>query len=144
MSSLPHNYAVTVSAEADSSVSISSEGLPDFNVMPPSQFGGPGDQWSPEDLLMASLASCLVLSFRAVASASRLEWQNLNVACTGQLDKVDRVVKFTQVDITAELTVLSADDLEKGKKLLEKAEATCFISNTLTAEIHLSPRVSSL
>ena len=37
-------------------------------------FDGPGDAWSPEQLLLAAVEACFLLTFRAVAQASRLEF----------------------------------------------------------------------
>lgn len=141
MMQFPHSYEVVASADSESSVATTKEGLPALSVMPPREFDGPGDQWSPEDLLMASLSSCLVLSFKAIAKASRFEWQSIKANASGSLDKVDRTVKFTKATITVDLTVKSNDDIEKGHALLQKAEATCFVSNSLNVEIHLEPSV---
>ena len=137
MQQLPHSYSTSVSADPQQPVSITAEGLPGLSAAPPSQFGGPGDVWSPEELLMASLSSCFVLSFRAIASMSKLDWSALDVTADGELDKVDRVMKFTRVQLTARLKVGPGVDRSKAEDCLQKAEASCFISNTLNCDIHL-------
>jgi hypothetical protein len=38
----------------------------------PAEFGGPGDQWSPESLLAGAIASCFALTFRFVARAQKV------------------------------------------------------------------------
>lgn len=141
MSQLPHSYEMQATAETEGSVATQKTGLPTLSVMPPSEFGGPGDQWSPEDLLMAALSSCLVLSFKAIVKASKLEWQSIKVNVSGELDKVERVVKFTRVTINARLTIPSGGDIEKARSLLQKAEASCFVSNSLNAELQFEPEV---
>jgi peroxiredoxin-like protein len=144
MEQLPHTYNVEVSAKPDNAVSIVATDLPALAAAPPRQFGGPGDQWSPEDLLMASLASCFVLSFRAVANMNQLNWTDLKVEASGELDKVERVTRFTRVTISAYLIVGAEEDAGKAERFLQKAEASCFISNTLNCEIHLESEVSSV
>ncbi len=142
MEQLPHTYSASVAAKPEGAVQVSAAGVPTFDAAPPPQFGGPGDQWSPEDLLMASLSSCMVLSFRAIAGMNKLDWSDLQVVADGELDKVERYMKFTSVSVTAKLVIGAEEDLEKAEKLLHKAEASCFISNSLNCERALSCEVT--
>ena len=137
MQDLPHHYSVRVQGESESSLAASAENLPTLNLAPPAQFGGPGDQWSPEDLLMASVASCFVLSFRAIARASRLEWLSIDCDSRGELDRVDRLTQFTSVHTTVSLVIPAGEDESKARKLLEKAEAACLITNSMSATVSL-------
>ena len=143
MHDLPHRYTVSASSSVDGEVAISSDGLADVGSMPPPEFGGPGGYWSPETLLVAAVADCFVLSFRAIARVSRLEWQSLDCKVEGKLDRVDRVMRFTRFDVTAALTVPGDVDVAKAKRLLKKAEQACLITNSLIAESRLSATVSS-
>ena len=144
MKQLPHHYAVNASANPADSVAISATGLPTLKLAPPRQFDGPGDQWSPEDLLMASVSSCMVLSFKAIARTSKFEWSSIGVTANGKLDKSTDAIKFTEIHLQAMLTIPSEENFEKAGKLLEKAKATCFISNTLNCELSLDYKVSTL
>lgn len=142
MEQLPHTYSASVSAKPEAAVTISVDGLADIMAAPPRQFGGPGDKWSPEDLLMASLSSCFVLSFRAIANMNKFDWSSLEVTAAGELDKVERVTQFTRVQLKASLKVGADVDREKAEHFLQKAEASCFISNTLNCEIQLDSEIS--
>ena len=141
MQDLPHHYIVSASAKSDSNVTLSSHGLDDLDTAGPPEFGGPGDVWSPETLLVGAVADCLILSFRATARAARLEWESLRCEATGTLDKVERVTQFTGFDISAELTVPAGGDVAKAERLLEKAERHCLITNSMKAESRLTSRV---
>ena len=77
MQDLPHHYQVNASAEVDGNVVLKADDLPQIITAPPAEFGGPGDQWSPETLLVGAVANCFVLTFRAIARASKLDWSNL-------------------------------------------------------------------
>jgi organic hydroperoxide reductase OsmC/OhrA len=70
MQDFPHCYKIVASAGADGDLSIAGDGLDSISCAPPAEFGGPGNRWSPETLLVAAVGSCFVLSFRAIASAS--------------------------------------------------------------------------
>ena len=45
-------------------------GLPTLEFAAPPEFGGPGGIWSPEHLFVASVSSCLMTTFRSMASMS--------------------------------------------------------------------------
>ncbi|MBQ0725654.1 MAG: OsmC family protein [Cycloclasticus sp.] len=141
MSALPHQYKVSVAGKPDNTLIAQADHLPDLQVAAPSGFGGPGDQWSPEELLMAALANCLILSFRAITKASKFDWVSIECESNGTLDQVDHTIKFTQVNTKAKLIITSADDREKAKKLLHKAEDVCFISNSLSCASHFETEV---
>ena len=136
MKQLPHTYTINVVGQPDALPSVLSTDLPMMTMAPPKEFDGPGDKWSPEELLMASLSSCFILSFKAIARASKLEWEDLQCESSGILDKVERKVQFTQVFTKAILLIADKNDIEKADRLLRKAEETCFISNSLSSEQH--------
>ena len=116
--------------------------LSKLEIAAPKQFDGPGDKWSPEDLLVASVASCLILTFRAVATASKLEWSELSCEVKGTLERVDRKTLFSEIHIDASLKINSQQDEEKAAQLLEKAENSCLITNSLTSTTYLNTNVT--
>ncbi len=52
MHEFPHNYVVGAAAKSGGNITLSSPGLIDLESAAPAEFGGPGDQWSPETLLV--------------------------------------------------------------------------------------------
>lgn len=142
MQQLPHRYTVAATAQTDSNVELSSEGLPNIQSAPPAEFGGPGNLWSPETLLIAAIADCFVLSFKAIARASRFEWTTLTCNVEGTLDRVDSVTRFTEVSVHAALDAPAGSDERMAKRLLEKAERSCLITNSLNSDVHLQANVS--
>jgi organic hydroperoxide reductase OsmC/OhrA len=141
MQDLPHHYRVSADGEATGPVDVSSPGLPDISTAAPAEFGGPGDLWSPETLFAAAIADCFILSFRAISRASRTEWVRLRCDVDAVLDRVDRSTRFTRIVISATLTLPSGGDEAKALRLLEKAERSCLITNSLTAEVHLETAI---
>ena len=141
MHQLPHTYSVSATAETESIVSLSAPGVTTISSAPPVEFDGPGDQWSPESLLVAAVADCFILSFRGIARASRLDWSELDCHVDGILDRVDRGLQFTRFNVQASLTISSEDNRAKAEKLLHKAEQSCLVTNSLIAERHLEAHV---
>jgi peroxiredoxin-like protein len=138
----PHHYQVSGSATADSPVVLKADNLPEIVTAPPPEFGGPGDKWSPEALLMAAVADCFILSFRAIARASKLDWSDLQCSASGTLDRVERITQFTAISVEASLRVPAGMDIEKAEKLLHKAEQSCLITNSLIANSTLSTTIT--
>jgi organic hydroperoxide reductase OsmC/OhrA len=138
MESFPHHYRVAAAAAVDGDVELSSDRVPTLQSASPAAFGGPGDRWSPETLLVGAVADCFVLTFRAVARASNLRWTSLRCDVTGTLDRVDRTTQFTDLEVHARLAAAAGTDLGQAKRVLEKAEHGCLIANSLKAAIHLT------
>ena len=141
MQSYPHHYAVTANAAREGNVDLSSEGLAPISSAPPAEFGGPGDKWSPETLLVAAVADCFILTFRAIARASKLEWIALSCEVEGVLDRVDNVTRFTELKVHAALNVPAGTDEQHALRILEKSEHGCLITNSLSAKSQLEATV---
>jgi organic hydroperoxide reductase OsmC/OhrA len=137
----PHHYTVHASAEPTGDVPVTGVGLPALATAPPAEFDGPGDRWSPETLLCAAVADCFLLSFRAVARASKLDWNSLECRVEGKLDRVEGRSFFTEIVVHATLRVPSGTDQDRATRLLEKAEHVCLVSNSLVAQRRLDPTV---
>lgn len=141
MQDYPHHYVVKASGEPQSNVLIESEGLDSLVTAPPAQFGGPGNLWSPEELLSAAVADCFILTFKAIARASKLDWQSLSCEVDGILDRPEKNSLFTEFRLNVELTVPAGTDEAKALRLLEKAEQGCLITNSLKSEISLQAQI---
>lgn len=137
MHPFPHLYTVRAAAAPAGPVALESTGLPALPSDGPAEFDGPGTLWSPETLLTAALADCFVLSFRAVATASRFAWIALDCEAEGTLDRIERVTQFTGFRLRARLELPAGADESRARRLLEKAEQVCLISASLKAPIRL-------
>lgn len=141
MKDLPHHYSVAASVGADADVALTAAGIPSLRTASPAEFGGPGDRWSPETLLVGAVADCFILTFRAVARASAVRWTALHCTVTGTLDRVERATQFTAFDLSAELCVPPGTSVELARRALDKAERACLVANSLKAPVHLHANV---
>jgi organic hydroperoxide reductase OsmC/OhrA len=141
METLPHHYAVTASASESGDTATGARGLPELRVAAPAEFGGPGDRWSPETLLVAAVANCFILTFRAVAGAAHLPWTALVCHAHGTLDSIERVMQFTRVDLQVLLTLPQGVDPVRARRALERAERGCLVSRSLNAPVTLTADV---
>ena len=141
MHPFPHVYRARAVSRLEGDVELQSEGLEPILSRPPVQFGGQGDRWSPETLLCAALADCLLMTFRAIARASRVDWSALEVSVEGTLEREQGNSHFTHFAVEAVLRVPEGADLAAAERALHKAEAGCLISNSLKATRELRAQV---
>lgn len=142
MQPFPHVYRVTAKGAAAGRVILDHEGVAPIESAPPVEFGGPGDAWSPEGLLVAAIGDCFILTFRSVARASKLEWSDLAVRVEGTLERRDGVTAFTAFAVHANLGVTADVDEALARNALERAERGCLISNSLRGAVHLQTQLT--
>lgn len=143
MSEERHEYPVTVRwiSEKDGLLE-SADGLPPLPVAPPPQFGGRGEVWTPEHLLVGAVSSCLLSTFLAVAELSSLHVLSFEAPAVGTLERgADRRYRFALVEVHARVTVASQADAEKAARLFPKAEAACLITRSLSCPVLVHPRI---
>lgn len=131
MQPYPHHYEASALAGPSGDAVLSSQGLPDLPSAPPAEFDGPGDKWSPETLLLAAVADCYVLTFRAVARGAKLSYRDIRCTAKGKLDRQDRVTKFVEIQLDVTLTLPPEVEEEAALRACEKAERSCLISASL-------------
>src|SRR5262245_48451697 len=131
MQPYPHVYHASASRRGD--VELESGRLPSLRSASPAEFGGPGNRWSPETLLVAAVADCLVLTFRAIARSSNFAFESIRCDVAGRLDRVEKGVAFTDILVRAHLRLAPGTSADEARSLLTRAKRHCLITNSLTA-----------
>ena len=137
MQDYPHHYIVSAEAPKEGVIDVHSPGLESLPSAAPAEFDGPGDLWSPETFLVASVADCYILTFRAVSRAAKFEWNALSCEVDGVLDRVEKVTQFTDYYMKVVLNVPAGSDRKKAERLLHRSEQVCLVTNSLTGKCHL-------
>ena len=122
-------------------VTLRSAELEDIQSSAPPEFGGPAGNWSPETLFVAAIADCYILSFRAVANASKLEWSEIDCDAVGVLEKTTEGLWFPVIELAVTLRIPAGSDIARAERLLEKAEQVCLVSKSLRSEVRLQTEV---
>jgi organic hydroperoxide reductase OsmC/OhrA len=104
-------------------------------------FFGDTDRWNPEELLIAALAQCHMLSFLHVAADAGVVVTGYTDSAEGTLTldgsgsgRVTEVVLRPQVEVSGEVS----DDLEA---LHHRASELCFIANSVNFPVRHVPTV---
>ena len=145
----PHIYNVDIRWDKDRKGVMCSPELKSFassegciEVATPPEFpkGIPGI-WSPEHLFTASISSCLMTTFLAVAENSRLNFKAFSCGAKGKLEQVEGKFLMTEVILEPHVTIEDEGDRDKAIRILEKSEKACLISNSVKSRILLHPAV---
>jgi peroxiredoxin-like protein len=139
MTPLPHHYSVRLTGGLEGHATVTADGIPDLRSAPPLDFGGPGDAWSPEHLLLAAVETCFLFTLRAVATASKVGFTALEVRGEGTVDRVDGVTRFTEIVLRPRLVLVNGADRDRALRVLEKSEKSCLVSASLATPIRLEP-----
>jgi peroxiredoxin-like protein len=142
MKPLPHRYEVRIAGGPAGHATLASAGVPDLRTAAPADFDGPGDAWSPEQLLLAAVDACFLLTFRAIAQASRIEFASLAVEAEGIVDRANGGMRFTEIVLRPRVAIPAGVDTVRVRRALEKAEKTCLISASLSTPIRLEPEIA--
>lgn len=118
--------------------------LPKLEVDAPPEFKGHEGVWTPEHLFVASVNSCFMTTFLAIAENSKLEFAKFNTGAEGKLEKVEgQGLMITHITLRPQLVVKHRRDTERALRIFEKAERHCLISNSIRTETKLEAEVNS-
>jgi organic hydroperoxide reductase OsmC/OhrA len=118
---------------------LSAAGRPNIVVGSPPEFKGEPDVWAPEELLVGSLNTCMMLTFLTLAQRQGLTPVGYESEAEGLLDNVEGKYHITEVTIRPRVTLKSETELELARKSMESVDAHCFIANSINARITLTP-----
>jgi organic hydroperoxide reductase OsmC/OhrA len=118
---------------------LSAVGRPNIVVGSPPEFKGEPDIWAPEELLVGSLNTCMMLTFLTLAQARGLIPVGYEGEAEGLLENVEGRYRISQVTVRPRVTVKSEAELEPARAAMESVEAHCFIANSINATVTLIP-----
>ncbi|MBK9249936.1 MAG: OsmC family protein [Ignavibacteria bacterium] len=113
-----------------------------IEVATPPEFpkGIPGI-WSPEHLFTASVSSCLMTTFLAIAENFKLEFLRFSCKSKGKLDQVDGKFLMTEIILEPTVVIMHEKDRERAERVLQKSEAACLISNSIKSKVSMYPTI---
>jgi organic hydroperoxide reductase OsmC/OhrA len=97
---------------------------------------------NPEELLVAALSSCHMLTFLALAAYKGLIIDNYNDEAIGVVGKnAAGKMAVTQVTLRPKITFSgNQPDAQVLHEIHEKAHVNCFIANSVNTEVKVEPR----
>lgn len=119
---------------------VSTEGKSPIEGTADPAFLGTPDRWNPEELLVAALSQCHMLSFLALSAGA-------GVVVTGYTDSAIGVMReergrggrFTEVVLRPDVTVADPSMIDKAQELHQRAHEICFIANSVNFPVRHQP-----
>lgn len=123
---------------------VSASGKPELTVATPPEFrGGIEGVWSPEDLLVGSVASCYAVTLAAIAERRGLPLRTLEVRGAGDVTRrLDGRFCFTVVELEVILETDPGHEAE-ARFAAEAAEQACLVATSLDTPVHVEVDVRS-
>ncbi|WP_369431962.1 OsmC family protein [Glycomyces amatae] len=152
MSGREHHYDVTVRWTGDTGKGtaryleygrdhdITAPGKPLIKGSADPAFLGQSERWNPEDLLVASLAECHMLTYLALCARERIVVTAYEDRATGTMTEEGGASgRFTEVVLAPVVVVTDAAKAERAAELHHDANKTCFIANSVNFPVRHEP-----
>jgi peroxiredoxin-like protein len=134
-----HFYQVKVNWKENRKGLLSSDVLDEkITIATPPEFPkGETNIWTPEHYFVAAINGCLMTTFLAVAENFKLNFVDFESDAEGKLEMIDRKFMISEVVLKPIVTISNEADIDLAKKVVEKAENACLISNSIISTIKL-------
>jgi len=114
---------------------------PPLALSAPVQFHGDATRLSPEELFVASVASCQLLTYLALAGRAGIVVARYEDHPIGILAMADRRLRMTEVQLHPRITLAPGGDATKARALVDAAHDACFVANSITARVSIEPEI---
>lgn len=114
-------------------------GKPPLEGSSSSAFFGDDAKHNPEDLLVAALSSCHMLSFLSASARARLRIVAYEDRAEAVLSQQGANFRFTEAKLRPRITVAREEDLPKAREMNELARKICFVANAVNFPVRDEP-----
>ncbi|SRX55454.1 OsmC family protein [Aequorivita sp. CIP111184] len=91
--------------------------------------------WSPEHLFVASVSSCLMTTFLAIAENSTLEFESFSCQAEGKLEMVEGKLMMSEILLKPTVVIHNEVYIDKATRILKKAENACLITHSIKSKV---------
>jgi organic hydroperoxide reductase OsmC/OhrA len=106
----------------------------------PPEFNGYEGFATPEDLFIASVNTCFMLTFESMCKKLNVSFQSFECDCEGRLESIDGKEMITKIVLKPKVV---GENKEKIEKALLLAKKYCLVANSIKSEVVLEPMVES-
>ncbi|WP_367128888.1 OsmC family protein [Saccharothrix sp. HUAS TT1] len=105
-------------------------------------FRGTPDRWNPEELLVASLSQCHMLTYLALCARAGVVVTGYTDAASGVMrEEPGNTGRFVEVVLRPEVEVAEPGMVERAEALHEQAHEACFIARSVAFPVRRLPVV---
>ncbi|MBE7172869.1 MAG: OsmC family protein [Williamsia sp.] len=123
---------------------IQTDGKAEIQASSDPAFRGDNTKYNPEELLVAALSSCHLLSYLHQCAVAGVVVTAYTDTATGTMKETpDGGGHFTEVTLNPVVTVKDPSMMERAKELHHKASLLCFIANSVNFPVHHRPVITA-
>jgi len=115
------------------------EGKSPLHLAAPPEFKGHHGVWTPEDLFVEALESCLMLTFVSLCEGEALKLIGYHSQALGRLVKGTEGFAFEEVLITPKIEIEGSESL--ALQLIHKAHSLCMIRKSVGCHVVVKPEI---
>ena len=104
-------------------------------------FRGDSTRHNPEDMLVAALSTCHMLSYLHVAATAGIVVTAYTDTAEGTMETNAQGGHFVEVVLRPQVTISAASDAAKAEAAHEAAHHGCFIANSVNFPVRCEPRI---
>ena len=98
---------------------------------------------NPEDMLVAALSACHMLSYLAVCALGKIKVISYEDAASGTMSEIGpQRSAFTEVVLRPRVVISADSDAAKAKALHDQAHKICFIADSVNFPVRHEPEIS--
>jgi organic hydroperoxide reductase OsmC/OhrA len=132
-------YRTSVGRVEGRSADLHCEGKPLLRVSGPPEFKGESGLWTPENLFVAAVEVCLMLTFVGIAEKRGLKFATYESRAEGLLEWQQGSYRFTRVIVSPTITFFDEQSIPAAREIIERAHDTCLIARSLNCEVIVEP-----
>ena len=136
-----HRYEVRTHWLGGRRLELEAYGKPAIGVATPPDFkDGVKDVWSPEELLVGSLATCLQLTLVAIADRWQVPLQAVDVTGTGHIEPTEGRYRFLLIQLDVRVATDPAHR-DEAREIALLAKDRCIVGAALTTPVEVNVEV---
>jgi organic hydroperoxide reductase OsmC/OhrA len=122
---------------------IEADGKPALAGSADPHFLGDAAFYNPEDLLVAALSACHLLSYLAECARAGIAVVAYEDDARGEMTLIDGVIRFREVVLHPKVAIADAARIGEATALHERAHAVCFIANSVNFPVRHEAAVTA-
>ncbi len=119
------------------SVTLSAVGKPDVRASADAAFRGDAARWNPEDMLVASLSQCHLLSYLHACVTLGVVVVAYSDEASGEMEVSGNAGRFHEVVLHPHVTVARASMVPDAHRAHDLAHEWCFIANSVNFPVRV-------
>jgi organic hydroperoxide reductase OsmC/OhrA len=125
----------TLYQNSSKSARTTMSGISETEIGPPPEYGGSPNSLNPEEMLVASVNSCIMLVFYHFAKKYEIEVASYHSDANGKVEKTKNGLRFTNIEVRARVSLGSTAPAEKIEEIAQLAEKYCLVSGSLACPV---------